>query len=76
MRYALTFTLGGFERTDTIIVEVSGDPAKHIFGDEAKDIEEALEKGTGWGQDEINEVISNKSYYLRSVDDIDAYIKR
>lgn len=46
MRYALTFTLGGFERTDTIIVEVSGDPAKHIFGDEAKDIEEALEKGT------------------------------
>lgn len=37
MRYALTFTLGGFERTDTIIVEVSGDPAKHIFGDEAKD---------------------------------------
>lgn len=76
MRYALTFTLGGFERTDTIIVEVSGDPTKHIFGDSPKDIEEALKKGTGWAQDEINEVISNKSYYLRSVDDIDAYIKR
>lgn len=30
MRYALTFTLGGFERTDTIIVEVSGDPAVEL----------------------------------------------
>lgn len=77
MRYALTFTQGGFERTNTIIVEVNaGEAESYIFGDDPKDIEEALIQGAGLSRLDANEIVRDKSYYLNKVDDIDAYIER
>lgn len=46
MRYTLTYTQGGFERTNTTIVDVDADEAEsYHFGDNPKDIEEALVNG-------------------------------
>lgn len=77
MRYALTYTQGGFERTNTTIVDVDADEAEsYNFGDNPKDIEEALIFGAGLSRLDASEIVRDKSYYLNKVDDIDAYIKR
>lgn len=76
MLYAITFTLGGFERTDTIIVELNKtQDESYIFGDNLDDLKQALLDGTGLDETEVDEVIKDKSYYLKNVADIDTHLE-
>lgn len=63
-RYAITFTTGGFERADTIIVEaVSADVVENnLF---------SIFESLGYEELDFEDVIKNKSYYIRNCDDVD-----
>lgn len=63
-RYAITFTTGGFERTDTIIVEAV---SANMVENSLFSIFESL----GYEERDFEDVIKNKSYYIRNCDDVD-----
>lgn len=77
MRYALTYTLGGFERTNTVIVETPYAPEEAGFiplMDDEEGMVEALKTGAGLTEEQATEVIKDKAYYLNNCDDVDVYI--
>ena len=67
MRYALTYTQGGFENTNTLIIEAS-----KLFGRSDNDLIDTLVKGSGWLNDaEATRIVKDHTYYLTYVDDVD-----
>lgn len=76
MRYALTYTLGDFSKTNTIIVQVEDESHRegYNFEDVPGHIKNALLVGTNEAFEDVEKIIKNKQYYLRDVDDIDVNI--
>lgn len=64
MRYAVTFTLGGFAETDTLIVEAESVETveNNLF---------TIFEYMGYEELDFEEVIKDKSYYIRNCDDVD-----
>lgn len=67
MKYVLTYTQGGFEGTETLVIE-----APKLFGERDNEIVDALVKGTGWmSEDEARKIVKDHTYYLICVDGVD-----
>lgn len=64
MKYAITFTTGGFERANTLIVEAESaySVENNLF---------SIFENQGYEELDFEDVIKNKAYYIRNCDDVD-----
>lgn len=67
MRYALTYMIGGWSDTDTIIIDDRSGGS--WYGDSTK-VKEILEH-YGLHEDEARAVADDRLYYVRNLDDTD-----
>lgn len=75
-RYLLIYTLGGWGNVNHVIVEVKNTQNEpYSWGDQARDIYLALQQGTELTDNDITEIVNDRSYYIAGVDDVDVTLK-